>query len=115
MPDIATYLQRISWLLRQGTPAIDVAVYMPTHDAFAGFSLGRDSVNQAMDGLIRPNLVTASLDAGYNFDFTDDGAIAAKGITHKILSVANVERTPKSSGMSPAECAPRWPQSRSCA
>ena len=94
MPDITTYLQRISWLLRQGTPANDVAVYMPTHDAFAGFTLGRDSVNQAMEGLIGPNLVPAILDAGYNFDFTDDGAIAAKGITHKILIVANVERIP---------------------
>ena len=46
------------------------------------------------DGLIGPNLVPAILDAGYNFDFTDDGAILAKGITHKILIVANVERTP---------------------
>jgi hypothetical protein len=94
MPDIATYMQRISWLLRQGTPAIDVAVYLPTHDAFAGFTLGRDSVNQAMDGLIGPNLVPAILDAGYNFDFTDDGAILAKGIAHKILIVPNVERIP---------------------
>jgi hypothetical protein len=94
MPDITTYLQRISWLLRQGTPAIDVAVYLPTHDAFAGFALGRDSVNQAMDGLLGPTLAPAILDAGYNFDFTDDGAIAAKGITHKILIVANVERIP---------------------
>ena len=94
MPDITTYLQRISWILRQGTPAIDVAVYLPTHDAFAGFALGRDSVNQAMDGLLGPNLVAAILDAGYNFDFIDDGAIAAKGITHKILIVPNVERIP---------------------
>lgn len=94
MPDIATYLQRVSWLLRLGTPTTDIAVYMPTHDAFAGFTLGRDSVNQAMEALIGPNLVPAILDAGYNFDFTDDGAILAKGITHKILIVANVERIP---------------------
>jgi hypothetical protein len=94
MPDVTTYLQRISWILRQGTPAADVAIYMPTHDAFAGFILGRDSVNQAMEGLIGPNLVPSILDAGYTFDFTDDGAIAAKGITHKILIVANVERIP---------------------
>jgi hypothetical protein len=94
MPDITTYLQRISWILRQGTPVADVAVYLPTHDAFAGFALGRDSVNQAMEGLLGPNLVPAILDAGYNFDFTDDGAIASKGITHKILIVANVERIP---------------------
>jgi hypothetical protein len=94
MPDITSYLQRVSWLLRQGTPAADVAVYMPTHDAFAGFALGRDSVNQAMDGLLGAALVPAILDAGYNFDFTDDEAIAEKGIAHRILIVANVERIP---------------------
>jgi hypothetical protein len=97
MPDIATYLQRVSWLLRQGTPTTDIAVYMPTHDAFAGFALGRDSVNQAMEGLIGTDLVPAILDAGYNFDFTDDTAIATKGITHKVLVVANVERIPLAS------------------
>ena len=94
MPDITKYLQRVSWILRQGTPVNDVAVYLPTHDAFAGFSLGRDSVNQAMEGLLGRDLVPAILDAGYGFDFTDDGAIAAKGITHKILIVPNVERIP---------------------
>ena len=94
MPEITTYLQRISWTLRQGEPVADVAVYLPTHDAFAGFTVGKDSVNQAMEGLIGTNLVPAILDAGYNFDFTDDGAIAAKGITQKILVVANVDRIP---------------------
>jgi hypothetical protein len=95
MPDITKYLQRVSWILRQGTPANDVAVYLPTHDAFAGFKVnGRQSVNQAMEGLIGTELVPAILDAGYGFDFIDDGAIAAKGITHKILIVPNVERIP---------------------
>jgi hypothetical protein len=95
MPEITKYLQRVSWILRQGTPADDVAVYLPTHDAFAGFKVGgRQSVNQAMEGLIGTELVPAILDAGYGFDFVDDGAIAAKGITHKILIVPNVERIP---------------------
>src|ERR1019366_4414338 len=49
---------------------------------------------QSGDGLLGPSLVPAILDAGYNFDFTDDGAIAVKGITHKILIVPNVERIP---------------------
>jgi hypothetical protein len=95
MPDIAKYLQRVSWLLRQGAPVNDVAVYLPTHDAFAGFTVnGRPSVNQAMEALIGPNIVPAILDAGYGFDFIDDGAIAAKGISYKILIVPNVERMP---------------------
>ena len=96
MPDITRYLQRVSWILRQGVPANDVAVYLPTHDAFAGFNVqtARPSVNQAMDALLGPNLVPAILDAGYGFDFVDDGAIAARGVTHKILIVPNVERIP---------------------
>jgi hypothetical protein len=94
MPDIANYLQRVSWILRQGRPSVDVAVYLPTHDAFAGFALGRASVNQAMEGLLGPNLVPAILDAGYNFDFTDDGAVMSRGVNHKILIVPNVERIP---------------------
>jgi hypothetical protein len=96
MPDITKYLQRVSWILRQGTPVNDVAVYLPTHDAFAGFTIqaARPSVNQAMEAILGPNLVPAILDAGYGFDFVDDGAIAAKGITHKILIVPNVERIP---------------------
>jgi hypothetical protein len=97
MPDITTYLQRVSWILRQGTPVNDVAIYLPTPDAFAGFELGRDSVNQAMEGLLGPTLVSNVLDAGYNFDFIDDDAIASKGITHKILIVPNVERIPLAS------------------
>ena len=96
MPDITKYLQRVSWILRQGAPVNDVAVYLPTHDAFAGFTVqaARPSVNQAMDALIGPNVVPAILDAGYGFDFIDDGAIAAKGINYKILVVPNVERIP---------------------
>jgi hypothetical protein len=94
MPDIATYMQRVSWILRQGKPANDVAVYLPTHDAFASFTLGKDSVNQAMESLLGPKLIPAILDAGYGFDFIDDGAIASGGVPHKILVVPGVERIP---------------------
>ncbi|MGO9257574.1 MAG: glycosyl hydrolase [Bryobacteraceae bacterium] len=94
MPDVALYFQRISFLMRQGEPANDVAVYLPTADAFAGFRLGRDSVNQAMDGLLGPNLIPAIEDAGYNFDFIDDGMIAKAGVPYHILLLPNVERMP---------------------
>jgi hypothetical protein len=94
MPDIAKYLQRVSFLLRQGKPANDVAVYLPTDDAWAGFTLGRDSINQAMEGLLGPDLIPAILDAGYNFDFVDGPAIEKLGVPYPILIVANVERIP---------------------
>jgi hypothetical protein len=95
MPDVALYMQRVSYLLRQGKPANDVAIYLPTDDAWAGFTLGRNpSINQAIDGLIGPNVIPQVLEAGYNFDFTDDGAIAKLGVTHKILILPNIERMP---------------------
>jgi len=94
MPDITAYLQRVSFLLRQGHPANDIAVYLPTDDAYAGFTPGNDSVNKAMDGLLGSDLVPAILDAGYNLDFIDDGAIAHSAIPHKILILPNVQRIP---------------------
>ena len=95
MPDITRYLQRLSYLLRQGQPANDVAIYVPTADAFAGFSPGsRVSVNQALDGLLGPNVIPQVENAGYNFDFIDDGAIVHGGVPHKILILAGVERIP---------------------
>jgi hypothetical protein len=95
MPDIALYLQRMSWLLRQGQPADDVAVYLPTDDAFASFTPGRaPSVNQAMDRLIGPTVIPQILDSGYNFDFIDAAAIAKIGVPYKILVLPGVERMP---------------------
>jgi hypothetical protein len=94
MPDIAAYLQRVSWLLRQGEPATDVALYLPTADAYAGFSLGHDSVSESMDRLLGPNAIPQILEGGYNYDFIDDDAIAAVGIKYPILILPNVERIP---------------------
>jgi hypothetical protein len=94
MPDVTLYLQRMSWLLRQGQPANDVAVYLPTDDAMASFALGRPSVNQSMDKLIGPTVIPQILDSGYNFDFIDDAAIAKVGVPYKILVLPGVERMP---------------------
>jgi hypothetical protein len=94
-PEISAYLQRVSWLLRQGNPANDVAVYLPTADAFASFTAGgRVSVNQSIDRLIGPAVIPQILDAGYNFDFIDDGAIAKLGVKHRVLILPGVERIP---------------------
>jgi hypothetical protein len=94
MPDVAAYLQRISFLLRQGEPVTDVAIYLPTDDAYARFTPGHASVSQLMNELIGPNLIPQILDAGYNFDFIDDAAIARGGIPYKILILPGVERIP---------------------
>ena len=92
MPDITAYLQRVSFLLRQGQPANDVAVYLPTDDAWAGFKAGSDSVDRSMNALLGNELIPQILNAGYNFDFIDDRAIASVGIPYRILILPGVER-----------------------
>jgi hypothetical protein len=94
MPDITRYLQRISFLLRQGQPVSDVALYLPTADAYARFALGRASVTGEMGALLGPQVVGQILDAGYNFDFIDDAAIAHAGIPYRILILPGIERIP---------------------
>jgi hypothetical protein len=94
MPDVTKYFQRVSWLMRQGKAANDVAIYLPTDDAYAQFHAGQDSVDRSMEQLLGTTLVTQMLDAGYNFDFIDDAAIAKVGIRYPVLIVPNVERMP---------------------
>jgi hypothetical protein len=94
MPDVAAYLQRVSFLLRQGDPVTDVAIYLPTHDAYARFTPGNVSVSKLMDELTGPTLIPQVLDAGYSFDFIDDAAIEHGGIPYKILILPGVERIP---------------------
>jgi hypothetical protein len=94
MPEITKYLQRISFLLRQGEPANDVALYLPTDDAWSSFTTRRTSVNQAMPGLLGPELIPQILDAGFNFDFIDDRAIEQLGIRYPVLVLPKVERMP---------------------
>ena len=92
MPDIARYLQRVSFLLRQGKPANQVAIYLPTDDAWARIRPGKASVDESMGALLGPALIPAVLSAGYNFDFVDDRAIAAVGVPYKVVILPGVER-----------------------
>jgi alpha-L-rhamnosidase len=94
MPDVTRYLQRVSYLLRQGAPANDVAVYLPTEDAYAQFTAGHDTVDRSMDALLGPNLVPQILDAGYNFDFIDDAAMEKVGVLSPVLVLPNLKRMP---------------------
>ncbi len=94
MPDVTRYLQRVSYLLRQGKPANDIAVYIPTDDAWAHLELGSPAVDETVDARLGPVLIPAILNAGYNFDFIDDRAIDAVGIPYKLLLLPNVERIP---------------------
>ena len=77
MPDLARYLQRMSFLLRQGHPVNDVAIYLPVNDTWAHFVPGKvGSMIEAMNQRVGPDLLPAVLAAGFNVDFVDDGVLA---------------------------------------
>lgn len=92
MPDVMSYLQRVSWVLRQGQPDNDVAVYLPENDAWANFRPGRASISALMSRWITPELTQAIEESGYNLDYIDAAAIAARGIHYPILIMPNVDR-----------------------
>ena len=94
MPDVTAYLTRVSWLLRQGKPANDIAVLLPEEDAQAQFRPGEASVSDQMGKLLGSELIPAILDAGYNYDFIDAQAIDRVGIPYPVLVIPHIERLP---------------------
>jgi hypothetical protein len=90
MPDLARYLQRASFILRQGRPANDVAVYLPTHDAWAELTPGHTNLWEAIWRRLGPDVLPRLLEAGYGLDFIDDEILASNGrIQNGKLAIAN--------------------------
>lgn len=79
MPDVSAYLARVSFMLRQGAPANDIALYLPVDDAWASMPPTRMLLNEAVSKRIGPRLIPQLLASGYNFDFVDDGILASLG------------------------------------
>ena len=95
MPDITKYLQRVSWLLRQGKPANDIAILLPEDDAQAAYTPGNVSVTDEMKKLITPALMSAILDAGYNIDYIDANTIdKLEAIPYPVLIIPPADRIP---------------------
>jgi hypothetical protein len=95
MPEVTRYIQRVSSLLRQGQPANQVAILLPTDDAWASFAPAHVTVTGAMQKLITPELMSAILTAGYNIDYIDADAINSVGLgTHQILVLPPTDRIP---------------------
>lgn len=73
------YLQRLSWLMRQGDRISDVGLYAPLRDVYAGMEPGRHG---AIDLWRRTrshigfDLVKAVREAGFDFDLFDDDSTA---------------------------------------
>jgi len=94
MPEIARYLQRISWLMRQGEVAHDVALYLPTSDAWSHFTAGRVHMIEALREHVGEEVMPQILDSGYAMDFVDDGTIEPALSRYKALVLPNVEFLP---------------------
>ncbi len=95
MPAVTAYIGRMSYLLRQGKPANQVAVLLPTDDAWASFAPGRTSVTADMGRYVTPALMSAILSAGFNVDYIDAKAIDQIGLgTHQVLILPNMQRIP---------------------
>src|SRR5882757_4103712 len=92
MPDITKYLQRISYLLRQGQPANDVAVLLPNDDAYTEFRPGHVALSSEMPKYITPALTEQILNSGYNLDYIDAEAIEQAGIHYPVLVLPHVDR-----------------------
>jgi len=112
MPDLTGYLQRVSFALRQGEPANDVALLLPNDDVWAGFNaavrkrasptsaLGFDesgsnvTIDESMGFYLGKKVIAQVLDAGFNLDFIDADTIDSVGIPYKVLVLPNVNRLP---------------------
>jgi hypothetical protein len=112
MPDLARYLQRVSFALRQGKPAQEVAILLPNDDAWATFhssahaaksvttTLGFNtagsvfSIDEAMPGLLGETVVGQAVDARFNVDFIDTDAVDKVGIPYRVLILPGVDRLP---------------------
>lgn len=75
MPDLALYLQRTSFLMRQGAPVNDVALYLPNSDAWSRFTTGRVHMIETLREMVGETVMPQILESGYGLDFIDDGAL----------------------------------------
>ena len=112
MPDLTRYLQRVSFALRQGEPANDVALLLPNDDVWASFRAepakstpvtspqGFDetgsnvSIDESMSKVLGNRLIAQVLDAGFNPDFIDADAIDSVGVPYRVLILPGVDRLP---------------------
>ncbi len=112
MPELSAYLQRVSWALRRGSPANDVALLLPEDDAWASFhatarrgnsptsALGFDlsgsnvTIDEQMNKRLGTQLLGRILDAGFNLDFIDAQALDQVGIPYRALILPGVDRIP---------------------
>jgi hypothetical protein len=94
MPAVTAYIGRMSYLLRQGRAANQVAILLPTDDVWAGFRPTSTGITTVMGPHVS-SLMPPILSAGYNVDYIDADAINKVGLgTHQILVIPTTNRIP---------------------
>lgn len=98
MPELMNYLQRLSWLMRQGKPVADVLIYVPADDLYP--HLGRE-VGGSLDlwresrAHIDPAIPATIRENGWDFDLVDDTALGEVDPTAvPVVILPAVERMP---------------------
>ena len=76
LPELSRYLQRISFVLQQGTPSRGILVYLPTEDALAEVREDNTDLLSALSNSMGEHLLPALLSLGYSVDFVDDASLA---------------------------------------
>lgn len=105
MPDLATYLQRMSFVMRQGTPQSDIALYLPNADAYAHFTAGKVHLIDVEREMVGEKIMPAIFEAGYNLNFFDDemlrtvgrfeqGNLVLGASKHPVVVLPGIERMP---------------------
>ncbi len=108
MPDLAKYLQRMSWLMRQGEQKNDVALYMPDADVYSEFTTNHVHLITSDREKVGNDLMPSLFEAGYNLDFFDDdvlnkfGKVEKESLSlgqskHKVVVLPGIERIPLAS------------------
>jgi hypothetical protein len=103
MPDVAKYLQRVSFMMRQGQPVNDIAVYLSNDDGWAEMKPGNPHLIEVLRERVGADLLPAIFEAGYNLDFFDEDAFKQVGRVdngslflgqnrYKVVVLPNVER-----------------------
>jgi hypothetical protein len=103
MPDVAKYLQRVSFMMRQGRQVNDVAVYLSNDDGWAHMTPGNPHLIESLRERVGADLLPAIFEAGYNLDFfdedsfkqvgrVDNGSLMLGQNKYRIVILPNVER-----------------------
>jgi hypothetical protein len=101
MPDVTRYMQRVSYVLRQGTPVNDVALLLPTEDAWSAATPGPhvtndivESISDVIGYMLGTHVTGQVIDAGFGLEYVDSHMIDMVGVRHPILILPGITSIP---------------------